>query len=281
VNWPGIARLLGTAISWLPQPGKCFDGIKQLQTGSWSLRRAVHCDIGVFASKNSANRGALLLLQSLKVKANGTIALCELIDRARECKDPTPLTTESHHHGKPMIKRLRADTFSVSMSITRTWGHYESKEVAAFAAALLVAGVPDYAISTKIDGARAGFGVGPVAPQLRALIVRPLSMGVTLPPLRPVPVGTPGPAADEPTPDCDALQVLASSTPGPDNALRKDMANPDVWVTILSNMCRRAHGVELQESTIAVIASVFAKGASGLTRNGRGRVADVIGTPGP
>jgi len=244
------------------------------------MRRAVHCDIGVFASKDSANRCALLLLQSLKVKANGTIALCELIDRARESVQPTPLWTGSHHHEKPTIKRLRADTFSLSMSITRTWGHYESREMAAFAAARLVAGVPDYDISTKLDGARAGLGMGPVAPPFCALIVRPLSIGVTLPPLRPVPVGPPGPAADEPTPECDALQVLASSTPGPDNALRKDMANPDVWVTILSNMCRRENGMELQESTIAAIAAVFAKSASGLMRDGRGSVADAIGTPG-
>ena len=239
---------------------------------SWSLRRAIHCDIGVFASKELADRCALLLLRSLTVLANRTITLCELIDRARECKDPTPLATESHHHGKPTIKRLCADTFSLSMSITRTWGHYESKEMAAFAAALLIAGVPDYAISTKIDGARAGLGMGPVAPQLRALIVRPLSMGVTLPPLRPVPVGPPGPAADEPTPDCDGLQVLASSTPGPDNALRKDMANPDVWVTILSNMCRCAHAMELKESTIVAIAAVFAEIANRDTVDGRGSV---------
>jgi len=167
-------------------------------------------------------------------------------------------------------------TVSLCMHITRTWGQYESEQMAGFTYALLLSGVPDYDVSRTIGEARFGLDLGPIAMLPRPTpIARPPSMGMTLPPLRPVPVGPP--AAKEPP-----APVLASSTPGPDIALcGAGMANPNVWVTILSSMCRRAPAVELKESAIAAIAAVFAELANRETVEGRGSVAKAIGLSSP
>jgi len=187
-----------------------------------------------------------------------------------------PPAQATHHHSHS-IKRLHpshlhpSGTFSLVVNITRTWGHYESKEMAGFAAALLLARVPDYELSRKLNEARVGLDLGPVAAlPLHSLIARPLSMAVTLPPLRPVPVGTWSPAAAEPVaPDGDAPQVLAR------------LATPAAWATIISGICHRAPGVEVSEPTIAAIAARFAQMAAGPRYNRQGSVADAIGAPDP
>jgi len=147
-----------------------------------------------------------------------------------------------------------------------------------FAAALLLAGVPDYDIFRKLEEARVGLDLGPVADlPLQLLIVRPPSVGVTLPPVRPVPVGTWSPAAAEPVaPDGDALQVLAPSTPGPAIANRATgLTTPEAWVMILFGMCR-SYQVELREETVDTIAVWMAQLSAKPMRNERGSIADAI-----
>jgi len=257
LDWVKFAVALGVTVPWMQSPTNWSAGIT-VNALSFSLRRVIPYHIGVFDSNESATSCARRLLQSLKVSANQKCSISELITRA--CAGQGELPPASNHHSSYSIQHRSSDTFSLSANVSRTWGRYGSKEMAGFAAALLLAGVPDYDISNKLEAARTRLDMGSAGRlHLHSSIARPPSVEVTLPPLQPVPVGTRSPAAAEPVaPDHGALQVLAPSTPCPAIANRASgLAAPEAWVRILSGLSR-SYEVQLSENTVDQIAGWMA-----------------------
>ena len=288
VPWQVYAARLSIDLPWVTDPLKWHRGIQCAKGDeSYILRRAFTFDLGTFSSRKRAELCAHNVMHLLKGRDNHHLSIAQIGDMARRLVHPprsTPGGTASHHHSYA-IRQIRATDpprYSLNMRITRTWGHFESKKMAGFAAAVLDSGVPDSDLRQKLDQARGGLDLGPVAtppPPPCAPTAPPThSLSLTaleLPPLRPVAVDpmaarVPAEGGGPAMPPGDPLALLAGAAatagvhPGPgsetvelDHMLRQhgDLASPATWVALLSKMCAAIPDTVMPVSAIAAVAS--------------------------